>query len=258
MSNQAAPLWKEGINFLSAWFCPFAQRTWIALEEKGLEYTLHEVALKDEATGQWFQFGEKPKWWLNLNPLGKVPVLAVKHGSRLDSVYESSICNEYLEDVGAAHDAPSLFSSELIERAHQRIVIDRFSSKLMPKFYSFLVRQDNGQQEECAQQITTEMKWLESQAHDDGPFFSGSQFSMVDAAIAPWFLRQDSLTKFRGFEMPSDVPKLQRWMRAVMDRPSVKATQRHPEGRDYRTELINHYEWYATNRAKSTSAHDFK
>lgn len=52
-----------------------------------------------------------------------------------------SICNEYLEDVGAAYDAPSLFSSRLIERAHQRIVIDRFSSKLMPKFYSFLVRQ---------------------------------------------------------------------------------------------------------------------
>jgi hypothetical protein len=93
------PAWKPGLNFLTAWFCPFgecrtyvchftcrpssctlqlpesgfvpaAQRTWIALEEKGIPYTLQEVALKDPATGQWRQFHEKPEWFLRRNPLG--------------------------------------------------------------------------------------------------------------------------------------------------------------------------------------------
>lgn len=35
----------------------------------------------------------------------------------------------------------ALLAPQLSVRAQQRIVIDRFSSRLMPKFYSFLVRQ---------------------------------------------------------------------------------------------------------------------
>ena len=47
------------------------QRTWITLEEKGIPFTLQEVALKDPATGQWRQFHEKPEWFLRRNPLGE-------------------------------------------------------------------------------------------------------------------------------------------------------------------------------------------
>ena len=56
-------------------FIPAAQRTWIALEEKGIPYTLQEVALKDPATGQWRQFHEKPEWFLRRNPLGDALLL---------------------------------------------------------------------------------------------------------------------------------------------------------------------------------------
>ena len=52
-------------------FCPFAQRTWIALNEKTLTFETHEVAIKDPATGLWKQIDEKPAWLLKLNPLGK-------------------------------------------------------------------------------------------------------------------------------------------------------------------------------------------
>jgi len=258
----------QGLTFLSAWFCPFAQRTRIALEEAGLDYQLFEVALKNKKTGQWFQYEEKPQWFRDFNPLGKVPVLVVKPRAKpLYSVYESNICNEFIReyviDSGQGQGAMGLMtwgllSDELDIRTHQRIVIDRFNSRLIPNFYSFLVRQDQGQQQECADQITSEMNWLESQADLGGPFFFGEQFSLVDAALVPWFLRQDVLEKFRGYRMPTGTTKLQRWMNHMMERPSVQITQTHPDRRlDYWSELMKHYEMYATGEAKSTSARDF-
>jgi glutathione S-transferase len=39
------------IKMWAGWFCPFTQRTWVALEEKGVPYQYHEVNpyLKEEA-----------------------------------------------------------------------------------------------------------------------------------------------------------------------------------------------------------------
>lgn len=98
-------------------FCPFAQRTWIALHEKKIPYTLHEVAIKNPKTGLWHQLDEKPEWFLKLNPLGKVPTLAYKEDDTTQSVYESNICNEFLEDY---QSSPSLYASHPVRKAKER------------------------------------------------------------------------------------------------------------------------------------------
>ena len=54
-------------------------------------------------------------------------------------VYESLICNEYLED--AYPNTPSLLPKNPVERARARIIMDRFNSRFTPHFYRFLVRQ---------------------------------------------------------------------------------------------------------------------
>ena len=99
-------------------FCPFAQRTWVALNEKGIKYTLHEVAIKNPKTGLWHQLDEKPQWFLKLNPLGKVPTLAYKEDNTTLCVYESHICNEFLEDY---QEKPSLFASHPVLKACERM-----------------------------------------------------------------------------------------------------------------------------------------
>ena len=102
---------------LNCRFCPFAQRTLIALNAKQMKYSLHEVAIKNPKTGLWHQLDEKPDWFLKLNPLGKVPTLAYKEGDTTLSVYESNICNEFLEDL---QPKPSLFSDRPVFKARQR------------------------------------------------------------------------------------------------------------------------------------------
>ena len=53
-------------------FCPYAQRTFIALLEKGLPFHYKEVSLRDSKTGLWYPLNKKPQWFTSLNPLGKV------------------------------------------------------------------------------------------------------------------------------------------------------------------------------------------
>jgi len=45
-------------------------------------------------------------------------------------------------------------------------------------------RQDRSQQQEIAQQLIEQCEWLEENVDPNGPFFMGSQFSLVVGFIA--------------------------------------------------------------------------
>ncbi len=57
------------IEIISSSSCPFAQRTRMALMEKGIDFELTEISLDD-----------KPDWFLEISPYGKVPV--IRHKAR--------------------------------------------------------------------------------------------------------------------------------------------------------------------------------
>lgn len=243
---------------LNAWFCPFAQRTWLALLEKGIQFNLFEVSLKDPKTGLWHQLEEKPEWFLRISPLGKVPALAYEEDGTLHNIYESSICNEFLEDYAPPPEAPALLPPHPATRAHARIVIDRFQTKFVPVFYRLLIRQDKDSQDDCTAQLTSELLWLESMIDPAGPYFAGEVFSLIDCALLPHFLRMYILKHYRGFELPARCSRLNAWYANATKRPAVQKTLKAPEGTEYEAALLEHYSKYANATANSTSAKDFK
>uniref|UniRef100_A0A7N0V449 glutathione transferase n=1 Tax=Kalanchoe fedtschenkoi TaxID=63787 RepID=A0A7N0V449_KALFE len=50
--------------------CPFTQRVLLTLEEKKIPYKIHLI-----------DFSNKPHWFLEANPEGKVPVVKFAHSS---------------------------------------------------------------------------------------------------------------------------------------------------------------------------------
>ena len=64
--------------------CPFVQRAAILLQEQGRPYKITYVDLR-----------EKPDWFLEISPNGKVPVLQVDD----TPIFESAVILEYLDET---------------------------------------------------------------------------------------------------------------------------------------------------------------
>ena len=79
------------LKFYCAWYCPFAQRAWMALLHKGLDFEYIEVD----------PYRESP-WWLHISRnRSKVPVIVSSPGNATESttVIDSTRVLEYLEDL---------------------------------------------------------------------------------------------------------------------------------------------------------------
>ncbi len=48
-------------------------------------------------------------------------------------------------------------------------------------------------------------------ADSAGPFPMGATFTLVDAAVLPFFIRSYVLKHFRGFELPAECERLKAW-----------------------------------------------
>ena len=84
-------------RLISSKTCPYVQRSVMTLREKGIAYDIDYVDLSN-----------KPDWFVELSPLGKVPVLEVTRddGSKV-VLSESVVINEYLDAAPAASMLPA-------------------------------------------------------------------------------------------------------------------------------------------------------
>ena len=181
--------------------CPFVQRAVIALQEKAVE---HEVTYIDLAN--------KPAWFLEISPLGKVPVLKVERdGESPAYVFESAVIVEYLEDTAAG---PKL------QRAQHRSWIE-FASQTLGDVWRFTTAKSAAELLSARQALEAKLQRLE--ATIAGPFFGGETFSHVDAAFAPAFRQFDALETVVAAGLTANLPKVSAWRRALAERPSVKA-----------------------------------
>ena len=96
--------------------CPYCARVRIVLAEKGIDYETVEVDLAD-----------RPSWIYEKNPLGKVPVL--EEGALV--LPESVVIDEYLEE---RYPEPPLWPDDPAERAHGRLLVERFDSLSRPYY----------------------------------------------------------------------------------------------------------------------------
>lgn len=218
----------------NGWFCPFAQRAWIALLEKGVDFELLEVN----------PYNKTPEW-LAINPKGFVPTIV--HNGR--SVYESPICIEYVDEAWTTDR--QLLPTDPYERARARIWSDHISKKLVPPFYSMLLKKEESEREEAKKNVLDALEALVKEMDPQGPFFSGSTPDLVDIMLFPFAFRFETiLPHYRGFSIPTDEhwKRYHVWYSAAKERESMKKTL--PDV----AKLIEVYQEYADGTAKSKLA----
>lgn len=232
MTSAAAP----SIEIVSSATCPFAQRTRMALLEKGLDFDLNEISLD-----------AKPDWFLAISPYGKVPVL--RHDGA--SLFESAVINEYLEDV---FPDPPLLPRDPKARASARIWIDFANVRFVPHVYKLMLAQDAASQDLHKQRLTDAFRRMEDEglAKSAGPYWLGNEISLVDLSFFPHMDRFVAIEHYRDFKIPESCPRLIAWREMMRARPSARETGR--SGDVY----IRNWRKYAENTSTGTTAKDMR
>jgi glutathione S-transferase len=191
------------LKLVSHALCPYVQRAAIALTEKQVAFERIVIDL-----------GNKPAWFKVISPLGKVPLLLVE-----DAVlFESAAICDYLDET----IAPRLHPADPIRRAQHRAWIE-FASSLLNDIWGFYAAPDAAGFERKTTDIVTKFQRLEDElAHREGPYFTGADFSLVDAAFGPVFRYFDVFERFIELDAFADKPNLRAWRQALAERPSVR------------------------------------
>jgi len=201
------PLQPTALRLYCMRFCPYAQRTRLVLEHKQLPYEVVNIDL-----------GNKPGWFFEKNPEGKVPVL--EKGSQI--VWESTATSDWLDD---AYPSPRLTPSDPYTKARDRMMLEYFSN-ITSAFYVKLRKPET--LEEGIQLLHKHYAFYEKELarRANGPFFGGEQAAMIDLMMWPHFERLPALAEDRDARIAVDVaktPRLAAWYGAMYELPAVQA-----------------------------------
>lgn len=189
------------LTLVSHSLCPYVQRAAIALAEKSVPFERVTIDLSD-----------KPDWFRKASPLGKVPLL--KTGETY--LFESAPILEYLED---SQPRP-LHPREPVERARHRAYIE-FGSQVLNGIGALYNAADRQGFEEKAAALWEKFLHLEQELDAEGPFFSGPDFSLVDATFGPVFRYFDVFDRLGRFGVLDGLEKVGRWRDNLAKRRSV-------------------------------------
>ncbi|NVK22144.1 MAG: glutathione S-transferase family protein [Kangiellaceae bacterium] len=170
--------------------CPFVQRAAITLLHKKLDYTIEYIDLNN-----------KPDWFVEISPLGKVPLLRVND----QVLFESAVINEYLDET----NGNNMLSKDPLIKADQRAWIE-FSSSINNAQHQLTQARREETFEKIDDDLNKKLAHLERKIDAKG-FFQGSSFTLVDSAFAPFLMRSQILADNTGIDVLEDFKKLAVW-----------------------------------------------
>jgi glutathione S-transferase len=188
--------------------CPWVQRAAIVLRAKGIQYDISYIDRND-----------RPAWFLAMSPHAKVPVLQI---DGKDSLFESNAIAEYLDET----TPPRLHPEDPLARARNRAWTDfvpTFAESVSDAAYSDS-EEEFGKK---AAKIAGPFGKLDdalAKRGNDGPYFNGAKFSLVDAAYAPFLQRYTYMDRLKPIGAIDKLPRLKAWRDALIAHPAVKTS----------------------------------
>ena len=184
--------------------CPWVQRAAIVLREKTTPFTVRHIDRDN-----------RPDWFKAISPHRKVPVLRID--DRI-SLFESNAIAEYLDET----ISPRLHPQDPIERAWNRAWTDylpTFASNVTGSAYA----KTRADYEQAIARIEEPFSKLDGALarRSEGPFFNGPNYSLVDAAYAPFLQRYGFLDRISPLGVLERFPRLSAWSAALLARPST-------------------------------------
>lgn len=227
----------SNIKLYSAWYCPFAQRAWMALLHKNIDFEYIETDPYDK-TAEWLEIS-----------LGQGTVPVVVDENNEVTVPDSIRTLEYIE--AQFPEGPSLFPELNGEVADNKYWIDYLGQEIIPYFYRFLKAPVGTKAARDAEHhLINGLKTFTAQMDGQGPYFNGKEPGAIDIALAPFALRLEILlAHYKGYELPDanagiTWARYHKWWQAMKSFEPFVKTSIGIEGFEER--IIEFYEPYST------------
>lgn len=200
------------LKLISFDICPYVERSRIVLEEKGVDYDIDFISLDD-----------KPDWFLELSPRGKVPVLLVDD----EPIFESNVINEALEEL---YPKPKMFPDDPVRRAQARSWIVFNNDEIMGPAATLWFADDETDIHPARENLRTAFEKIDAEIaanHDNQPgdFFMGEAFGLVDAVYAPIFTRWEVAERLGHADLLDGLDTLKAYASNLVERDSVRAAR---------------------------------
>src|SRR4051812_41029791 len=203
--NGVVPM-PQSLRLISHKLCPFVQRAVIVAKEKDIPFHRVDIDLAD-----------KPAWFLEISPTGKVPLLEVtEEDASTHILFESAVIAEYLDEIAGE----PLLPRAPVTKARERAWVEFASATLgdIGKLYAAPTEADF---DVAARAVADRLAHLEREIA--GPWFSGERFGLVDAAFGPVFRYLDVFDWRLGRETVARPRKVLAWSQALARRDSVQS-----------------------------------
>lgn len=165
-------------------FCPFAHRVHLTLNAKNIPYHVVYINLSD-----------KPEWYGQLNPNGKVPALHLVNEPDQPFLTESLHICEYLDEK---YSATALFPKDPLQKVQAKLLIERFSPTA-GAFYRLMFDPELKDVKKSLEEFHRGLDAFEEElTKRNAPYFGGASLNIIDYGIWPWFERFGALTAVHG------------------------------------------------------------
>ncbi len=192
------------LELVSFKICPFVQRAVITLLYNDIPHTVTYIDL-----------ASPPDWFRTISPHGKVPVLKV---DEQHVIFDSAIIDEFLNEISSG----KLLPDDPLARAIDRSWID-FSTRLILDFSALIHATDAEQYHQRGKIVKSDFELLEQQLKQ-GPFFNTENFSLVDIAYAPLFMRSTLLSMDDELYPANQYPKTTAWAKTLLTIPQLTSS----------------------------------
>ncbi len=180
------------------------QRAVICLRAKAIDFEVTYIDLR-----------HKPDWFLAVSPHGKVPVLTVDD----QPLFESNAIAEYLDETVA----PRLHPEDPLKRARNRAWTDfvpDFAGAMRGIMYG-TSRDELPAALDAARARLERLEQALGERGNDGPYFNGSELSLVDAAYAPFLQRFMLVEEKLATGLLDEFPRVRAWTTTLLADPRV-------------------------------------
>ena len=218
-------------HLISSVTCPWVQRSVITMRAKGVEFEVTYINLRD-----------KPDWFLEISPHGKVPVLKVDDVA----LFESNAIAEFLDETCE----PRLHPIDPVKRAQNRAWTDFLPTfgwgpglndvTYCPSAEALPTALDGARQ-----RLSRLEDAIARERGNDGPYFNGDSLCLVDAAYGPFFQRFAISEKVLQTGLLKAFPLVNAWCDALLANETVvgAVASNFPEEFDKNLERRGTYAW---------------